>query len=525
MVALSLSSCYLPEVELALRKFARRPLAPLAVGLFAMALRVSVLPLFPVPQPGIHDEFSYLLQSDTFAHGRLANPTHPMWQHFETYHVDQVPTYASMYPPLQGLFLAAGQVVTGSPFAGVVLSMGLMCAVLCWALRGWFSPGWALLGAAIAAMRLATFSYWADSYFGGALSATGGALLFGALPRLIRSSRPRDAFLAALGMAMLVNSRPYEGSVFCLAVSLVALWHVRKLRLRAILPAACLVLVCAGAFMAYFNWRVFGSPTALPYTVNRQTYAITPVFLFQLIGPPKVYRHAEMEEFYMHWEPAIFESARTVRGYLAITRDKLEWVWNFFIGPVLTLPLLAFFWTWKSGRSRILLFLAAMVALANSMVPFFQPHYLAPALVVFYAAVLQGMRVLMRKWPQLVRAIPLICLAMIGLRLAQAVTSRRPLDYPPTTWARNPHTRVNRQPFIDHLLEEGGEHLVIVRYAPSHDVNAEWVYNDADIDGSPIVWARDMGPEKNAELIHYFASRKVWSLYVDRGAQLTPYSK
>ena len=104
----------------------------------------------PVPHPTINDEFSFLLASDTFAHGRVANPPHPMWVHFENLHVLQQPTFASMYPPAQGVFLAIGQRITGHPFAGVCFVVAIFCAATCWMLQGWTSPSLALLGGLLA---------------------------------------------------------------------------------------------------------------------------------------------------------------------------------------------------------------------------------------------------------------------------------------------------------------------------------------------------------------------------------------
>jgi hypothetical protein len=518
------------KTEKALNRLARHRLAPLAVGVFALALRAIVLPIEPIPVARGDDEFSYLLQADTFAHGRLANPTPPLWEHFETFHVDQLPTYASMYPPLPGLVLAFGQLLFRTPFAGVWLSVGIMCATLCWALRGWFPPGWAFLAAVIAAIRLGAFSYWADSYWGGALAAIGGALLFGALPRLLRAGRSRDALLAALGMVILANTRPYEGSVFSVAVGVVALWYIRKLRLRTIAPAMCAVLVSAGALMAYYNWRVFGSPTTLPYTINRQTYAVAPVYLFQNPGPPKVYRHKEMRDVFMGWEMGIFERARTREGFLAVCIAKIYWIWSFFVGPALTLPLLAFPGTWRSWRTRVLLFMSVPIALANIVVPFFQPHYLAPATVVFYAMVIQGMRALNRNMPRIgpraVRAMPLVCIAMIGVRVA-LTASMLPDDVasPTKTWAGTSHTFRGRENIIHRLLEHGGKHLIVVHYGPQHVLGEDWVHNAADIDAAPIIWARDMGPEKNTELMRCFRTRKAWWLEVDTDAKLSPLSE
>src|SRR5438067_10617424 len=193
----------------------RRGLAVIVVGITALVVRAALIPVEPIPQPGIHDEFAYLLAADTFAHGRLTNPTHPMWVHFETIHVNQRPTYCSKYYPAQGLILAIGQAFFGHPFWGVWLSVGLMCAAICWALQGWLPPSWALLGGLLAVIRLGTFSYWANGYWGGVVPAVAGALVLGSLPRIKRDQRIRDAFLFGLGTALMLGTRPYE-SLFLL---------------------------------------------------------------------------------------------------------------------------------------------------------------------------------------------------------------------------------------------------------------------------------------------------------------------
>jgi hypothetical protein len=269
-----------------------RTAAVLAMGFLALSLRLALLPLIPTPTPVVHDEYSYILQAQTFASGRLTNPTHPLWVHFETFHVNMYPTYQSMYPPGQAMFLTVGQLLMGDPWWGVWLSVGVMCACVTWMLQGWMPPQWALLGGLFCVLRFSMFSYWMNSYWGGAVAATGGALLLGAAVRLVRKPCTRYALLLALGLLILGNSRPYEGFVFAVPAMLWLLawivrrklWNDMEFLIHVVAPWAA-ALFLGGVAMLYYNWRGTGNPLLMPYMVNEHTYHITKPFLWQSANP------------------------------------------------------------------------------------------------------------------------------------------------------------------------------------------------------------------------------------------------
>src|SRR5437879_1060780 len=85
------------------------------------------------------------------------------------------------------------------------------------------APGGVCGGGLLVVLRLGLFGYWMNSYWGGAAPAIGGALVLGALPRMMRKLRLRYTLLMGLGAAILAASRPYEGGALCLGVGAVAL--------------------------------------------------------------------------------------------------------------------------------------------------------------------------------------------------------------------------------------------------------------------------------------------------------------
>jgi hypothetical protein len=505
----------------------------------ALAVRVASLPIAPVKPPAIHDEFSYLLAADTFASGRLTNPPHPMWQHFETFHVIQQPTYMSMYPPAQGMALALGKVVFGRFDAGVCLSVAALCAAILWMLQGWLPPGWALFGGVLAVFRFAFAGYWATSYFGGAVAATCGALVLGALPRIMRRPRVRDAVVMGVGLVLLANSRPYEGAVLGGTVgAILAFWILRRrgselqrTLVRTVVPLA-LVLAIGGAAMGYYFRRVTGNPLQMPYAADVKAYAVPPLFLWQQPPTQYHYRHLAMERFYRGWmlpryqdlhRPKAFvkESASRIFGYWVVGDSQTTGYWAFFIGAPFFLPFLFFWYVVRDRRTRTLVLVTLTGAAALLAEVYYAPHYAAPFTAAVFGLVVQATRHLRLANHRsnirilLTWSIPLACLAWVPVTVTASPYNIRIHPDIGMTGRLNSGFPELRQALLHNLETLPGNHLVIVRYSPTHKFLEEWVYNRADIDSAKVVFAREMDAAHNQALLAYFRDRRVWLLEPD----------
>jgi len=514
------------------RKFAklanRKTLALWLLFFSVIVVRLAALPLLPVPIPGIHDEFSYLLMADTFAHGRLANPSHPMWTSFETFHVNWLPTYSSKYPPAQGFVLALGQWL-GHPWIGVLLSTAAMCAAILWMLQAWLPARWAFLGGVLVALKFGVASYWMNSYWGGAVAALGGALVLGALPRIARQERAKDVLFLGLGVAILANTRPYEGLLFCVTVAIWFLWWLRgkavsrtalhERRAKILLPLAA-ILALTAAFMAYYNWRLTGHTARFPYILNSRTYESAGLFLWDHPREPLQYNNQQFEDFYNGWE--LDNYGNTWPDVWRVTAEKLTRSANtyFWWGALLLLPGLPFAFFDRKLRLPLAAFLVVTAGFFSII--WSMPHYEAPVTCVIFLLLVQAIRHLrtmkVRGRP-LGAALSRAAVVLLAVSTAVAV-SHGACD--PLNWAC--HGDPSRVAITEKLSHTPGKHLVMVRYPPDYNVHDDWVFNGAEIDGAKILWARETNPQQNEKLFAYFKDRQIWLVAPEEdNTELIPY--
>jgi len=506
----------------ALRWLASRKLACIiAFTLAPLAVRLALLPWIGIPKPAIQDEFSYLLAGDTFALGRLTNPPHPHWVFFESVHIIQQPTYMSKYPPLTGMILAFGERFLGHPWIGVLLSMSLLCGLLAWALQGWLTPLWAFLGTWLAVLKIGMLSYWGESYWGGAGAAIGGTLLIGSLPRLTRRPKFSTGLLAALGIALLALSRPFEGLLLTILCLGYLCWHflryttgrptLVKTFARSMVAPIALVMITAGGWMLFYNYRVTGDAFLLPYVAHERQYATDSALWWDKPRPVPTYRHEALKMEWVDWD---VPRKRWQREHFLYAHEKsFESIVGFYWGfPLLLLILAALPTLATSRRTKPAVWLGVLFAAGLCSELELIPHYAAPATALAYIASAGALRALYYRY-RAGRGWATVALAVVVLTALFTIDLLKPEH----RFLYDKQAFIARRDGVLHKLTQApGQQLVFVDYGKGHDINQEWVYNRADIDRSRIVWAREMGPARDQELIDYYPDRQVWKL-VDHG--------
>jgi hypothetical protein len=497
----------------------RRALSVVICVAASMLPRLAVIHWLKPPDPVIPDEFSFVLGAQTFALGRVTNPVHPFWQHFESFHINLLPSYQTMYPPAPSLFLTLGILTGGNPWWGVWLSCGLMCGAICWALQPLIRPKYALLAGLFCALKYGMFSQYGDSYWGGSVSALGAAITLGSFVRLIRSRRGVYTIPLAVGLALLANSRPYEGFLFAVPIAIALLvWLYRTRSFRVLVPTTALVAVVVVG-TAYYNFRSTGSPTLMPYMANYHQYHFVRPFLGTGMDPQPHYRHYQMAKLFETWEGRPGQLAESRQGIKFLTVNKYGVYYVEHFAPLMLLALIGLGYALWSRRYTPLssTFLLVWIGLF-AVVWWPLSSYPAPLLVSFFGLAFLGLRYLRSLRFRGHKAgyywargfvLVLLIISLSGFYDRFQLGKRLQWVFP-APW------NIERQRITHQLENSGGDHLLIVRYSRGlHVPYQEWVYNGPDIDHQRVVFARSMGNSEDCRLMAHFSRRKIWYLYPD----------
>jgi hypothetical protein len=274
----------------------------------------------------------------------------------------------------------------------------------------------------------------------------------------------------------------------------------------------------AGVITAFHDHSVTGSFITTPYQLSQQIYGVPQSFFWQTAIVEPAIRPKELRDMY-DWQRQQKTSAteHPFRYY----RTIFYHAWAFFVSAWYYIPLALLPFLWKERGVLIAIGMIAMAYLASAAYPFFYPHYVAAYASVLFFLIVRGLMLLFEWKPSGIALGRLLgvfliagCLVM-GLRIVsfKAVLGRVPPPPPKL-----------RQQISERLLRLGGRHVVFVKYGGHHDFQDEWVYNAADVDGSPIVWCRAMGLHDDLEVAQYYAGRNTWLVEVDPGnAQVFSY--
>lgn len=501
----------------------------MALFVLTILFRLALSQVLAHPEPSIHDEFAYLLGADLLAHGRVAAAPHPHWKFFETFHVISRPVYAPKYPPGQAAFLSIGQILFHDPFHGVLISVALFAAAVCWMLQAYVKPVWGLLGGICTALYFGAGNYWTESYWGGAVAGIGAALLIGAFGRVKSEGEPKCGVIFGIGALILATSRPYESSllIVILCIALAAnLWTRRRTQLRTAFATLASLSVALGIVLAY-NHSVTGQALKMPYSVHMEQYGGAPTLWFMPNVTPKSFENRAIRALTEEYEIPTYKTVSSSSAGSNVQQSMITIVAMLIPGggvlwflPLIFLPLFR-------GDSHIRFFVFSAVSCVALLIgeTYMSLHYMAPVLVV---GTLLVWLVIDRLWKlrrtrradRIVLVSLLTCALFAGpvWRSANAMVGR------PTFLYRSDGFGFKRARIVREILKHPGDHVVLVHYTPQQNILHTWVANGAEIDKARLIWAHDRGAE-NEVLRRYFKDRTFWYLE-ENGEQVTlvPYN-
>jgi hypothetical protein len=500
------------------------------IFLLAFVTQFIITHFAGVPLPAINDEFNYLFAADTFARGQLTNPSHPLWPFFERIFMISIPTFMPKFQPGQGFFLALGQVLFGEPFYGVIFSICLFACSFYWLLRS-ITPQYIAFPGALFIIACFAPYYWGRTYWGGALTASGACLVLGSYLYSRNEQKFSKALQFSLGCALLFFTRPFEGGVFFIAVSLCFILDFYKRNIRLNNSTRFFIIVIASAvlilsFQAFYNYKVTGNAKTMPYALYMKQYQAAPIFWFQGQRTPEMTPHSSAgKDLHDGWRELGYykkiADLSTGRKLSYFVLRALEPLLLFSLFPILLLTAIP--WCGIDNSSRRLLFIILICSSASAFVVWRYPHYsaatIATILALFFYTVFRAEKEIGATYKTKIffsSALLLLCGVSLFAGWPRGIPKTLHRDLMIFSKQRYEMTsRLNNLPTDNLIFVQHATHL------------KSWVNNMGDIDAQKTIFANDFGRKENRKLIDYYQAlgqhRKIWLLDVDHGAKLSAY--
>jgi hypothetical protein len=140
------------------------------------------------------------------------------------------------------------------------------------------------------------------------------------------------------------------------------------------------------------------------------------------------------------------------------------------------------------------------------------PHYMACMLPLPVLLATFGLQQLSQRWHRQPTRVARVAVALVGVHFVIFVTqfTSQIMAKDTQAWARH-RLSIERQLAISEPKD-----LILVHYDEDHNPHREWVYNRSDLEQAPVIWAREMGPVGDKDILTYFADRNIWRVYPDR---------
>lgn len=455
--------------------------------------------------PKWHDEYSYLLQIQMLAHGRLWMPQHLLADFFESFHIFVKPVYASLYFPGTALMYVPSVWLGLPPWTMPVMVCGGVVALIYRIVTELIDGVYGLL-AALLLVSLPTFRLLSLMIMSQPVLLLMELAAFWCWLRWRENKKWQWAILIGIFSGWAIITRPVDAMCYAIPLGLAILFDLRAIRISKIAQSLLLIILGAAPLLSLqiiLNVGITGSPWELPHHYYTKLDMPQMTFGFQKFDPTlrPASKLPQKQLYYDEWMVPIIKDHRIDTLIPKWTKEKLPLTLRATLpSPALAL-LLPIGILGLPDRRRVVLWAALpMFVVLYAFFPYLLRHYAIMAAPAVVLSVLLGANWLQQTYPRFLTVVlPLCITALACVSLPQWQPTGDGLLYLPLRDIEDQLASKVKPPAV-----------VLFKFSPRYGFHAEPVYNSSTAwpDDAPIIRAHDLGPGRNIEIFRYYAQQQ-----------------